>query len=131
MAARVLIVEDNREMREILRMTIEPCAEIVGECADGAEVLSAYRRLHPDFVLMDIELPNVDGITAARQIIEEDPEAKIVMVTNYNDEPMRKAAREAGARQYILKENLLDVLPFINRGNTPYGCCERPANTLL
>ena len=118
MTTRVLLVEDSREMRALLRLTLEPHAEIVGECADGAEALVAYRRLRPDWVLMDIELPGVDGITAARQIAEEDPQARVVMVTNHDDARLREAAREAGACRYVLKENLLDLLDILQAGET-------------
>ena len=68
------------------------------ECADGGEALAAYDRWQPDWVLMDIELGGMDGITATRQIIEAFPEARVIIVTNHNDEPLRVAAREALAR---------------------------------
>lgn len=122
MTVRVLIVEDNHEMQKLLRLTIESCAEIVGECSDGAEALSAYRDLSPDWVLMDIEMPHMDGITAAKQIIAEYPQARVVMITNYNDDLLRQAAHEAGASQYILKENLFDVLDVLQSGETAEGC---------
>jgi CheY-like chemotaxis protein len=118
MTTRILIVEDSREMRALLRLTLEPCAEIVGECASGAEALAAYRRLRPDWVLMDVELPDVDGITAARQITDEDSQARVVMVTNHNDPLLRQAAREAGACRYVLKENLLDVVDILQAEET-------------
>ena len=118
MTTRILLVEDSRDMRALLRLMLGPHAKIVGECADGAEALAAYRRLLPDWVLMDVELPRVDGITATRQITEEYPQARVVMVTNHNDARLREAAREAGACRYVLKENLLDLLDVLQAGET-------------
>ena len=91
----VLIVDDSRPMRELIRMTLAGVAEIVGECSDGSEALSAYERLRPDWVLMDIEMTHVDGITATREIMAAHPLAKIVIVTDYNDDALRHAARAA------------------------------------
>lgn len=118
MTVKVLIFEDSREMIALLRLTLRHRAEIVGECADGAEALATYRRLLPDWVLMDIELPHLDGIAATRQIIRENPQARVVMLTNHNDAFLRQAACEAGACQYVLKENLLDVLDILQPDET-------------
>lgn len=84
-------------------------AEQIFECADGADAPAIYAANLPDWVLMDIEMEKMDGLTAARQIRAEFADAKIVFVTNYDDDAFRKSAREAGAIDYILKENLLDL----------------------
>jgi len=116
MTTRVLIVDDSQPMRELLKMTLAGVAEVVGECSDGAEALAKYERLQPDWVLMDIEMKDVDGITATRQIIAVYPQARIVIVTDYNDGELRRAAYEAGACQYIVKENLLYILEILSKG---------------
>ena len=113
MTTRVLIVDDSQPMRELIKMTLAGVAEVVGECEDGADALAAYGRLHPDWVLMDVEMKGVDGITATRQIMADYPQARTVIVTDYNDDDLRRAAREAGACQYIVKENLLDILEIL------------------
>jgi DNA-binding NarL/FixJ family response regulator len=110
---RVLIVDDSQPMREMIKMTIAGVAEVVGECADGADVLDAYTRLQPDWVLMDIGMKNVDGIAATRQIIAAYPEAHVLIITDYNEDELRRAAYEAGASQYVVKENLLFILEII------------------
>ncbi len=109
----VLIVDDSRPMRELIKMTLEGVAEIVGECADGADALEAYERLRPDWILMDIGMKNVDGITATRQITRVYPQAKIMIVTDYNDDSLRRAATDAGASGYVVKENLLDIVDVV------------------
>ena len=113
MTTVVLIVDDSQPMRELIKMTLAGIAEIVGECADGSEALAAYERLRPDWVLMDVEMKNVDGITATRQITNANPQARVLMVTDYNDGELRKAAHEAGAFWYIVKENLIDILEIL------------------
>src|SRR5215207_1147434 len=97
MAPAILIVDDSMPMRDLIKMTLAGAAEIVGECDDGAGALAAYERLQPDWVLMDIEMKGVDGITATRQITAAYPQARIIIVTDYDDDDLRRAAAEAGA----------------------------------
>ena len=94
-------------------MTLADVADVVGECADGAEALNAYTRLQPDWVLMDVGMKDVDGIAATRQILAADPKARIIIVTDYNDGELRRAAQKAGASQYVVKENLLYILEIL------------------
>jgi CheY-like chemotaxis protein len=106
---KLLIVEDNRAMRSLIKSIIADLAEGVSECGDGAEALPAYAECRPDWVLMDVRMKELDGISATRQIKAAFPDAQIVIVTDYDDPKLREAARRAGAREYVLKENLLDV----------------------
>ena len=106
---KVLVVEDNQAMRSLIKSIIADLAEDVSECGDGAEALSAYAACRPDWVLMDIRMKELDGVSATRQIKAAFPDAQIVIVTDYDDPKLREAARSAGAREYVLKENLLDV----------------------
>jgi CheY-like chemotaxis protein len=112
---KLLIVEDNARMRSMIRRIVSDYAEQIFECEDGSEATTVYAENRPDWVLMDIEMEGMDGLTAARLIISEFADAKIVFVTNYNDDAFRRSAREAGAFDYILKENLLDILPIIQQ----------------
>lgn len=105
----LLIVEDNEKMRRMIRRIVADLAERIDECADGEAALSLYETGQPDFVLMDIQMKNTNGIAATRQICERFQNARIIIVTNYNDPAFRESAREAGAFGYVLKENLLDV----------------------
>jgi len=105
----LLIVEDNQLMRELIRSMISDLAGEVTECGDGAEALSAYTSCRPDWVLMDIRMKEMDGISATRQIKASFPDAQIMIVTDYDNQNMREAARNAGACEYVTKENLLDV----------------------
>ena len=106
---RVLIVEDNPQMRRLIKSIVGDLADAVCECEDGTEALETYVRQRPDWVLMDVELKSLDGIAASRQIMTDFPDARIVIVTSYDNAGLRRAAREAGACGYVLKDNLLDV----------------------
>jgi CheY-like chemotaxis protein len=112
----ILIVEDNEEMRRMVKSLLADLASEVFECGDGATALILYVQHRPDLVLMDLELPEVDGINATRQLKSAFPEARIMIVTNHNDDLLREAAREAGACDYILKENLLDLRRVLAAG---------------
>src|SRR5262249_29684366 len=105
----VLVVEDNSRMRRLIRRLVEGLGAEVYECGDGDQVLAAYSEHRPDWVLMDIELVRVDGLTATRQLLAAWPEARVVMVTGHDDQLLREEARQAGACGYILKENLMEV----------------------
>lgn len=105
----ILIVDDNAEVRRMIRMVIEGIVDEIHECSNGAEALNAYVCFHPDWVLMDIEMPDVDGLTACRAITRVWPDAKVCIVSQYNDDELRAAALNASACGYVLKDNLLDL----------------------
>ena len=96
-------------MRRLMRRLVADLADDISECSDGAEFVRRYRDLRPDWVLMDIELGEVNGLTATRELKAVFPDARVVIVTNYNDDTLRQAAAQAGACGYVLKDNLLDV----------------------
>ena len=105
----VLIVDDSERMRQMIKRLIEEDLNHVYECYDGSQAMEAYTQHKPDWVLMDIEMKEVDGITATRQIMAAHPGARVVIVSNYDSFELRAAASEAGACGYIVKENLIEV----------------------
>ncbi|HJZ49857.1 MAG TPA: response regulator transcription factor [Roseiflexaceae bacterium] len=112
MPIHILIVEDQRIVREGLRAVLEDEDEIaiVGEAANGQEAIDLFARLQPDVVLMDLQMPVMDGPEATRRIRELSPEARILVLTTYaTDEFIFKALR-AGAQGYLLKDASVDEL---------------------
>ena len=105
----VLIVDDNEKIRALVRDYLPASVDEIYECADGSEAFALYQTHLPDWVLMDINMKDVDGITATRQIIAAYPKAHVMMVTDYQEEELRNAAFEAGACQYVVKEDLLSI----------------------
>jgi two-component system response regulator DegU len=113
----LLIVDDNAAMRRLMRRVAGDLAEGVEECADGAEALAAYEQHHfgaSDWVLMDVEMARMDGLTATRQLCAAHPEARVLIVTKHNDEQLREAAFKNGARGFVLKENLLELRSLLS-----------------
>ena len=105
----LLIVEDNEQMRRMIVKLVRGLAAHTYECSDGVEALAAYTMHRPDWVLMDVKMKEMDGISATRQIKASYPQANIMIVTDYDDADLREAAQKAGASEYVTKENLLDV----------------------
>ena len=103
---RVLIVDDHSVVRMGLKVffDLQDDIEVVGEAADGSEGVAMARRLEPDVVLMDLLMPNMDGITAIGRIKAERPETEIVTMTSFIEEEKVTAALEAGASGYVLKD---------------------------
>jgi DNA-binding NarL/FixJ family response regulator len=104
--ARLLIVDDHDLMRETTRRMLEgePDLEVVGEAVNGRHALELCRQLRPDLVLMDVRMPEMDGLTATRAIKEEIPAISVLLVTAYESEDYRREAASAGAAGYILKD---------------------------
>jgi CheY-like chemotaxis protein len=102
----ILIVEDNATFRKLIRQALSDAASSFVECTDGAGAVEAYATHRPDLVLMDIRMPRLDGLTATRLLKKQFPEARVLMLTDYDDDDLRTAAKEAGACGYALKQNL-------------------------
>ena len=106
---KVLIVDDHPPMRRVICKVISDMVSEIDECNDGAEALAAYHRFLPDWVLMDIEMDQMDGITATREILLSFPTAKVVIVSKHDDDQIRETAQKAGACGYVLKDDLIAI----------------------
>jgi len=105
----ILIVEDNDRTRQLIKSLVADLAAQIYECGDGAAAIAAYAAHRPDWVLMDIRMPGVNGLTATRQITAAWPDAKIMIVTNCDDAETHEAARNAGAAEFVVKEDLQEI----------------------
>ncbi len=105
----IMIVEDDSRVRKMIRRIIEDLATSIHECSDGEEAVEAYTRIGPDVVLMDLMMGGLDGLAATKAIRRSHPEARIIIVTSYDEQDLRESARDAGASEYVIKENLLEL----------------------
>lgn len=104
LVARVLVVDDHPMVREGLRSMLDgEGIEIVGEAANGAEAVARACELRPDVVLLDLELPDLDGLTVLRRLRESTPDTAVLVVTMHQDPGRVRLAVEAGAAGYVLK----------------------------
>jgi len=104
---RIVLADDHTVMRAGIRLVLErqPDLHVVGEASDGRETVNAVERLHPDVVVMDIAMPNLNGIEATRQILANGVAVSIVVLSMHSDEEYVLRALKAGARGYLLKES--------------------------
>ncbi|MBK7319554.1 response regulator transcription factor [Candidatus Villigracilis affinis] len=121
---RVMITDDHLIVREGLRLILETAddIEVVGEAVDGAECLELVAKLNPQVILMDLQMPRMDGITAIEHLRKDFPEIAIVILTTYNEDDLMIRGLQSGARGYLLKdssrENLLDAIHAAAKGET-------------
>ena len=121
---RVMITDDHLIVREGLRLILETAddIEVVGEATDGAECLRLVPELNPDVILMDLQMPRMDGITAIEHLRKDHPEIAIVILTTYNEDDLMIRGLQLGACGYLLKdtsrENLLDAIHAAAKGET-------------
>ena len=103
----ILLADDHSVMRTGLRLVLERQADfqVVGEASDGREAIALAQQHRPEVVVMDVTMPNLNGIEAARQISSAQPETSIVMLSMHSDEAYVLRALKAGARGYLLKES--------------------------
>jgi DNA-binding NarL/FixJ family response regulator len=120
---RVLIVDDHSLVRRGLAAIInmEEDTEVVGEAADGEEAIRQWREIRPDIILMDLRMPNMDGVAAIRGIRAEDPDSGIIVLTTYDHDDDIYAGLRAGAKAYLLKdaqpEELFRCIRAVHAGN--------------
>ena len=102
--ARILIVDDAAFMRMMLKdILTKNGLEVVGEAVNGADAIEKYRELQPDVVTMDITMPEMDGITAVKQIKAQFPQARVIMCSAMGQQPMVLEAIQAGAKDFVVK----------------------------
>jgi two-component system, NarL family, response regulator LiaR len=109
---RVMVVDDHDMVRIGLKVSIEATPGLIfaGEATSGAEAIEAFPNVKPDVVLMDMLMPNVDGVNATREICNSYSDARIIALTSYDDENLICSALEAGVISYLLKDVSIDVL---------------------
>lgn len=119
---KLLLVDDNFRIRKMMLNIYSPHFEQVIECNDGHDAVIAFHQHNPDWVVMDINLPagkagmkEMDGIEATEKIISSNPDARVIIVSQYNDETTIDAAKRAGAVEFVSKENLYKVIEVINK----------------
>jgi DNA-binding NarL/FixJ family response regulator len=132
---RVLIADDHGVVRDGLGRLLEATGdvELVGAARDGEEAVERARELSPDVVLMDLDMPRLDGIEATRQIVAERAETVVLVLTSFSDRPRILGALEAGAAGYLLKdasaEEVTEGIRVAARGESPLD--PRAARTVL
>ena len=112
---RVLIVDDDAIVVQSLAtiLSAEDGIDVVGTCLSGAEAVQEFRRLRPDVLLMDIRMPGADGLSAAEEILEGDPQARIVFLTTFSDDEYIVRALRMGARGYLIKQDVAQIAPAL------------------
>ena len=121
---RILIVDDHAIVREGQRALIdsEPGMEVVGEATDGFEAVEMAHSLQPDVILLDLNMPRKDGITAIVEIKEKNPEARFLVLTSFTEDEKVFAAIKAGAMGYLVKDSspqqILTAIRRVHQGET-------------
>ena len=121
----VLIADDQRLMREGLAtlLALVSGIRIVGQANDGAEAITLARQLHPDVILMDVQMPHTDGVAATKTIRAELPQTQVIILTTFDDEEYVRNGLRAGACGYLLKdmpsEQLAEAIRAAARGDSP------------
>ncbi len=117
MASKILIVDDAAFMRMMIKDILTKNGfEVVGEAQDGNQAIEKYKELDPDLVTLDITMPEMDGITALKEIKSTNPEAKVIMCSAMGQQAMVIDAIQAGAKDFIVKPFQADrVLEAINK----------------
>ena len=127
MSIRVLVADDQPLVRSGFRMVLDerPDLELVGEAADGDEALRLSRELDPDVILMDVRMPNLDGVEATRRLVAAGARARVLVLTTFDLDEYVYAAIQAGASGFLLKDvepaELVDAIRVVAAGNSLFG----------
>jgi len=121
---KIIIADDHLIIRQGLRLILETenDLELIGEASDGAEALSLCKKLKPNVVLMDLRMPNMDGLTAIEKLRADQPNIAVVILTTFNEDELMLRGLQAGARGYLLKDTdratLFNTIRAAARGET-------------
>jgi len=109
---RILLVDDHSPFRHMLRVFLElnPDWEVCGEASDGWEAVTRTTELHPDIIIMDLDMPKLNGLEATRRIHEFSPGTRILILTMHEFASLPRIAQDSGAQGYLLKSESFDVL---------------------
>ncbi|WP_134739215.1 response regulator transcription factor [Nocardioides sp. 503] len=135
MSIRVVLVDDHAVVRTGLAQLLDGSEgiEVVGSAATGEEAIDVVRESSPEVVLMDLQMPGMDGVAATRRILADSPSAQVLVLTSYSDAERIVAALDAGAVGYLLKdadpEEIISGVRAVSRGESPLH--PRAARTLL
>lgn len=114
---KIMIVDDHKDMRRMLKSIVTIAAqqpvEII-ECSDGGEAVQKYEQLHPDVIIMDVQLKEMDGFTATERILQNDPEASVIFVTSHNTSAFRTKSKLLHAKAFVIKDNLSELEHIIH-----------------
>jgi two-component system, NarL family, response regulator DegU len=112
MGTKIIIIDDHQLFREGVKriLDFEHSFEVVAEGDDGSEVMNLFETHHPDVIIMDINMPNINGIDATQQLIAKYPQAKVIILSIHDDENYVTHALKTGATGYLLKEMDADAL---------------------
>lgn len=112
---RLIVVDDDRLVVDSLKIILgaQPQIEVVGTGADGDDAVELYTEHAPDIALLDIQMPRRDGLSAAREILERDPSARVVFLTTFSDDEYIVSALKLGARGYLIKTDVAAIPPAL------------------
>src|SRR3989442_10103658 len=119
MNMKIMIVDDHAGVRTLIRQLLADPRDSFVECATGEDAVQAARDFEPDYVTMDVRLPDLSGLEAARAIRAIHPPSRVIIVTSYDQPFLRQTASEVGAIAYILKDNLAELRPVLIGGAIP------------
>ncbi|KJS29602.1 MAG: hypothetical protein VR64_19655 [Desulfatitalea sp. BRH_c12] len=115
MGKKILIVDDSSIMRKMIRQTLSDENHFVaGEAKNGKDAVEMYKSLKPDIVTMDITMREMDGFAAAKEILSSDPDARIIFLSNLDEEKYSQDAKRIGAKGYVNKHNAKAIVDLIN-----------------
>ena len=111
---KFLVVDDHAAFRQTVKDFLPGTRAEVIECGNGAEAVEVYARHRPDWTLMDIQVPGLDGLKATNSIRSTDPTARVIILSEHDSAELREAAHEAGAIAYVPKDRLKDLAGIIS-----------------
>lgn len=112
---RLIVVDDDRLVVDSLKIILgaQPQIEVVGTGANGDDAVALHAEHAPDIALLDIQMPGRDGLSAAREILERDPAARVVFLTTFSDDEYIVSALKLGARGYLIKTDVAAIPPAL------------------